>query len=137
MEVLRAWHKFSAKVASTDLEGTSEEGIYDEDYQAQMRDDLNSRRKVQEDQVGLDHPIDDDEVFRAIRKLKCGKAPGEDGLLTDILKKQRRTLSTIASSDDATRWWRDSPYCSTTSYPRKSGPLGGALVYLSPVQTRV
>lgn len=86
LEVLRTWRKFSAKVASTSLEGTSEEGIYDEDYQSRMRDHLDNLHKVKVDQGDLDHPIDADEVFRAIRKLKCGKSPGEDGLLTDILK---------------------------------------------------
>jgi hypothetical protein len=34
----------------------------------------------------LDAPITALEVFKAIRKLKMGKAPGEDGILTDILK---------------------------------------------------
>ena len=64
LEVLRTWRKFSAKVASTSLEGTSEEGIYDEDYQSRMRGNLDNLRKVKVDQADLDHPIDADEVFR-------------------------------------------------------------------------
>jgi hypothetical protein len=34
----------------------------------------------------LDGVITEVEVWRAIRKLKMGKAPGEDGILTDVLK---------------------------------------------------
>ena len=34
----------------------------------------------------LDGPITDEEVFAAIRKLKMGKAPGVDGMLTSIIK---------------------------------------------------
>ena len=34
----------------------------------------------------LDGQITDEEVFAAIRKLKMGKAPGVDGMLTSIIK---------------------------------------------------
>ena len=43
-------------------------------------------RSVHQHQPVLDAPITALEVFAAIRKLKMGKAPGEDGILTDILK---------------------------------------------------
>ena len=43
-------------------------------------------RSVHKYQPMLDAPITAVEVFMATRKLKMGKAPGEDGILTDILK---------------------------------------------------
>ncbi len=43
-------------------------------------------RKLKLVQGGLDDAITEKEVFTAIRKLKLGKAPGVDGVLTSILK---------------------------------------------------
>ena len=86
VEVLRAWRNFSACIASTDLTGTTEEGIYDEDYKKGVEQRLEWLRNVKIHQPDLDHPITAGEVFRALRKLRTGKAPGEDGILTDILK---------------------------------------------------
>ena len=43
-------------------------------------------RGMQLVQDGLDDAITEEEVFAAIRKLKLGKAPGIDGILTSILK---------------------------------------------------
>jgi len=37
-------------------------------------------------QPELDGPITMQEVFAALRKLKSGKAPGEDGVLADIIR---------------------------------------------------
>lgn len=86
VEVLRAWRDFSAGIASADLSGTQEEGIYDDEYKREVEERLEWMRSVHQHQPILDAPITAMEVFKAIRKLKMGKAPGEDGILTDILK---------------------------------------------------
>ena len=86
IEVLRAWRDFSATIASADLTGTQEEGIYDDEYKREVEERLEWMRSAHLHQPILDAPITAKEVFAAIRKLKMGKAPGEDGILTDILK---------------------------------------------------
>ena len=86
IQVLAAWREFSARIASSDLEGTPEEGKYDEDYKKEVEERLAWLKKVRYHQKELDGPISRKEVWRAIRALKMGKAPGEDGILTDILK---------------------------------------------------
>jgi hypothetical protein len=86
MEVLKAWRTFCAAIGSTDLTGTTEEGIYDDDYKDAVEARLVWLKSIKIHQPELDLPINVDEVFRALRKLRLGKAPGEDGILTDILK---------------------------------------------------
>ena len=86
VEVLKAWRDFSAGIASADLSGTQEEGKYDDEYKKEVEERLAWMRSVRLHQPTLDDPITAMEVFGAIRKLKMGKAPGEDGVLTDILK---------------------------------------------------
>jgi len=86
VEVLRVWRRFSAAIASSNLEGTQEEGIYDDEYKAEVEDRLALLREARLHHPILDRPISRLEVWAAIRKLKLGKAPGEDGILTDILK---------------------------------------------------
>ena len=85
-DVLRAWRDFSAGIANSDLQGTKEEGIYDEDYRKDVERMLKLKKLARYHQHELDSPITDLEVFAAIRKLVLGKAPGEDGILTDIIK---------------------------------------------------
>jgi hypothetical protein len=86
VEVLRAWRDFSAGIASADLNGTKEEGIYDDEYKREVEERLEWMRSMRQHQPVLDGPITAMEVFAAIRTLKMGKAPGVDGVLTDILK---------------------------------------------------
>jgi hypothetical protein len=86
VEVLRAWRAFSAGIASSDLKGTREEGRYDDEYKAEVEKRLSWLRRVQEYQPELDKRITAEEIFKAIRKLRMGSAPGEDGTLVDILK---------------------------------------------------
>ena len=84
--VLKAWRDFSAAIASTDLAGSNEEGIYDEDNRLEVEARLAWLRLVRVHQPELDRPFTEVEVFAAIRKLRMGSAPGEDGLLVDIIK---------------------------------------------------
>ena len=84
--VLKAWRDFSASIASTDLAGTPEEGIYDEDHRVEVETNLAWLRLVRVHQPELDRPFTAQEVFAAIRKLRMGSAPGEDGILADIIK---------------------------------------------------
>ena len=86
LEVLCIWKDFSASIAAKDLCGTTEEGIYDNEYQRETEERLEWYRSMRNHQPILDDPILESEVWAAIRKLRVGKAPGEDGVLTDILK---------------------------------------------------
>lgn len=83
VEVLRAWRRFSAEIASQTQE---EEGIYDDDHRKEVEERLGELRRVLVSQRMLDDQITEEEVFAAIRKLKMGKAPGIDGILTSIIK---------------------------------------------------
>ena len=86
VEVLRVWRDFSVSIASADLEGTQEEGIYDDDYKRDIEDRLALLKQARLHHAILDGVITEKEVWAAVRKLKLGKAPGMDGILTDILK---------------------------------------------------
>jgi len=86
LEVLKVWRKFSAAIASANLEGTEEEGKYDDEYKRQVEDRLELLTRARLHHPILDRPITTKEVWVAVRKMKLGKAPGEDGILTDILK---------------------------------------------------
>ena len=86
VEVLRVWRKFSVSIASADLRGTQEEGIYDDDYKREVEDRLALLKQARLHHAILDGVITEKEVWAAVRKLKLGKAPGMDGILTDILK---------------------------------------------------
>jgi hypothetical protein len=86
VEVLNVWRKFSAAIASANLEGTEEEGKYDDEYKRQVEDRLELLKRARLNHPILDRPITVQEVWAAVRKMKLGKAPGEDGILTDILK---------------------------------------------------
>ena len=68
------------------MQGTQEEGIYDDEYKQEIEDRLDLLRRAHLHHSILDGAITEAEVWRAIRKLKLGKAPGEDGILTGILK---------------------------------------------------
>jgi hypothetical protein len=94
VEVLRAWRDFCASIASADLKGTREEGIYNEEYKCEVEDRLKWLRSVCLHQPNLDHAITAEEVFTALRKLRMGSAPGEDGLLTTMLKTAAHAVNT-------------------------------------------
>jgi hypothetical protein len=83
MQVLEVWKIFSEGIASQVEE---EEGIYDDEHRDWVEKRLKWMRELKLFQGGLDDDITKQEVFAAIRKLKLGKAPGIDGVLTSILK---------------------------------------------------
>ena len=83
IKVLEVWRKFSEGLAS---EMPEEEGIYDDEYKEEVEKRLRMLRDMKLVQDDLDDEITEKEVFVAIRKLKMGKAPGVDGILTSILK---------------------------------------------------
>jgi len=92
--VLKAWRDFSASIASSDLTGSPEEGIYDEDFRDEVENRLAWLRAVRIHQPSLDKPFTMLEVFAAIRKLRMGAAPGEDGILADIVKSAAEAVGT-------------------------------------------
>ena len=81
--ILKIWRSFGESVSNP---GDSEEGNYDDNYKRHVDNRLQCLRKTQNYQQGLDAPITRAEIFRALRKIKTGKAPGVDGILTSILK---------------------------------------------------
>ena len=91
VEVLKAWRRFSAEIASGTRE---EEGIYDDEHKKEVEKRLEWLRRFRLVQGGMDGPITDLEVFGAIRKLKMGKAPGVDGILTSVIKAAADAVNT-------------------------------------------
>ena len=93
--VLKAWMKFSASISSKDLKGTQEEGIYDETHHRKVEERLDWLRKIKIHQTSLqDSAFSEREVFIAIRKLRIESAPGEDGILPDIIKTAADAVNT-------------------------------------------
>jgi hypothetical protein len=83
IEVLRIWRRFSAEMADSTPD---EEGIYDDDFKKLTESKLEQLRKLRLEQPHLDGQITAEEVFRAIRRMKMGKAPGVDGVLSSVLR---------------------------------------------------
>ena len=81
--VLKIWRQFGKDSANP---GKSDEGRFDEDFKRNTEKKLDTYRALRIFQSHLDAPITRKEIFRAIRKMKVGKAPGIDGILTSILK---------------------------------------------------
>ena len=86
LKVLRIWRDFSSQMACSDLTDTQEEGIYDDEYKVNIEKYLDFLHQFKDNQQELDAPITDKEVFKGIRRLQMGKQPGEDNILTDIVK---------------------------------------------------
>ena len=83
IQIKQQWHDFFANMATTSSE---EEGKYDEEFQEEQHQKLRLMKILSSHQPELDQAITEIEVFRAIRKLEMGKAPGHDNILTDILR---------------------------------------------------
>jgi hypothetical protein len=93
-KVLRVWRDFSARIASSDLTGTPEEGRYDDANKTKVERRLTWLRRVHQCQPLLDSPFTAEEVFKALRKLRMGSSPGEDGILPDLLKTAAGAVNT-------------------------------------------
>ena len=91
LKVLAAWKDFSASIAQP---GESEEGIYDDEHRDTVEARLETLRLLKLHQPELDEKIDRKEVWRAIRRLKCGKSAGVDTIVTDILKTAADAIGT-------------------------------------------
>ena len=102
VEVLKVWRNFSASIASSDLRDTQEEGIYDDEHQREIDDRLDLLKRAKLHHPILDGAITELEVWEAVRKLKMGKAPGEDGILTDVLKTAADGVGTHKMRDNNT-----------------------------------
>jgi hypothetical protein len=83
-KVIEIWRYFCAEIASRNP--TSEEGIYDDQYQRDTQQELERLKNIRIHQAALDQPISDLEVFSALRALKPGTAPGRDGMPVDMLR---------------------------------------------------
>ena len=85
VQVLKIWRRFSSEMASMTQE---EMGKYNDDYKEEEEARLERLRIRSKSivQPALDGPITVLEVFRAIRRMKMGKAPGVDGVLSSIIR---------------------------------------------------
>jgi hypothetical protein len=80
---LNVWRRFSEGIAT----GTPEElARYDEPQRQRVEQKLEYLKRFRQRQEGMDDPITEQEVLRALRKMKSGKAPGVDGVLSTILR---------------------------------------------------
>ena len=91
IQVLKIWRRFTRDIANTTPE---EEGIYDEEHRREVEERLMLLRTLRLHQHEFDREITREEIFTAIRKLKMGKAPGVDGILTSILKSAADAVGT-------------------------------------------
>jgi hypothetical protein len=79
--VLRVWQNYWATIAAWDNDSP-----FNEKFRGHIESKLRALRARPLHQSKLDQPINQEEVFRAIRHLNMGKSPGEDGLIPDLIK---------------------------------------------------
>lgn len=83
LKVLKAWKSFWEALSNPSPE---EEAKYDNDHKEDVHSRLDHLRTLPTYQDHFDRPISRDEIWNVIRKLKCGKAAGVDGILSTIVK---------------------------------------------------
>lgn len=91
LKTLKAWKSFWEALANPSPE---EEAKYDNDHRDLIHERLHHLTEHPEHQAHFDEPINRQEVWEAIRKLQCGKAPGIDGILSTILKEAAAAVGT-------------------------------------------
>ena len=91
LKTLKAWRSYWEALANPSPE---EEAKYDNDHRDFVHRRLDHLRTLPEHQARFDKPITRKEVWKAIRKLQCGKAPGVDGILNTILKEAAAAVGT-------------------------------------------
>ena len=96
IKVLKLWRESWKSVVNPSQE---EEAIYDNEHRDEILSRLELLRKFSIHQPNFDRPIDREEVWTAIRKIKCGKAPGVDGVLSTIIKEAADAVGTTKLKD--------------------------------------
>lgn len=97
-EVCEVWRRFSADLAAGASE--VEAAKYDEAHRRVVEGQLDFLKRRRVFQRELDVAISEQEVFLAIRKMKMGKAPGVDGVLSSILKTAADAVGTTTLKED-------------------------------------
>jgi len=101
IEVLKAWRDFSAAIASTDLSGTKEEGIYDDEYKDEVEAHLEWLRHVRVHQPA---PLSLERCLPPSGSSEWALHPGRTASCPTSSRPQPMPLTT-ASCGGATRWW--------------------------------
>jgi hypothetical protein len=96
LKTLKAWRSYWEALANPSPE---EEAKYDNDHRDIVHRRLDHLRTLPVHQARFDEPITRKEVWKAIRKLQCGKAPGVDGILNTILKEAAAAVGTSKLTD--------------------------------------
>jgi hypothetical protein len=91
LKTLKAWRSYWEALANPSPE---EEAKYDNDHRDTVHRRLDHLRTLPVHQTRFDEPITRKEVWKAIRKLKCGKAPGVDDILSTIIKEAANAIGT-------------------------------------------
>ena len=93
------WPSVSAEMTDSTPQ---EEGIYDDEDRDEVERRLDGLRRLDIRQEELDGAITVEEVFRAVRRMKMGKAPGVDGVLISILRHAADAVGTNKLKEENT-----------------------------------
>ena len=83
MEILKIWKDFTQ---TQDRETVNDTKSFDNKFFKDMHIQLRLRQIIRQRQQTLDDSISREEVWKAIRHLKMGKAAGVDGMTSDIIR---------------------------------------------------
>ena len=97
VEALKVWQRFSEGIATG---GPDETARYDEPHRQRVEERLALLNRFRLAQDGLDDPISEEEVFIALRKMRAGRAPGVDGVLSTILRQAADAVGTNKLKED-------------------------------------